>query len=87
MDKKKPSMRPSASSSERYSDTTEGCSRADPMLAEAGRRRVPCPKPILKPNFSPVQMSRANAASGWWDRARAQASTTNGVATVWRPGQ
>ena len=55
---KGPSMRQRDNSLARYSVTTEGCSRADPILAEADRKHVPCLKPIRTPNFNPVHIGQ-----------------------------
>ena len=76
-----PSMRPSDSSLVKYSETTAGCSRADPMLTGADRRRMLSRKPIRNPYFRPMQTYRAKALSGCRDRAWAHTSTASGVET------
>ena len=77
----RPSMRPSDSSLVKYSETTAGCSRANPMLTGADQRQMLSRKPIQNPYFSPMQTYRAKALSGYRDRAWAHTSTTSGVET------
>ena len=77
----RPSMRPSDSSLVKYSETTAGCSRANPMLTGADQRQMLSRKQIQNPYFSPLQTYRAKALSGYRDRAWAHTSTTSGVET------